>query len=94
MYTLVKVAMAKLESVNIKKKSIEEINKLYQPTWIESVKTVNKHYWVRNMARHTTDVQIVDTSDGSKELDRLITIQKFKDKGLSVDDIEKLIKYM
>jgi hypothetical protein len=46
------------------------------------------------MARHTTDVQIVDTSDGSKELDRLITIQKFKDKGLSVDDIEKLIKYM
>jgi hypothetical protein len=43
------------------------------------------------MARHT-DVQIVDTR-GSKELDRLITIQKFKDKGL-VDDIEKLIKYM
>jgi hypothetical protein len=40
MYTLVKVAMAKLESVNIKNKSIEEINKLYQPTWIESVKTV------------------------------------------------------
>jgi hypothetical protein len=37
-----------------------------------------------------TDVQIVDTSQmvGSKELDRLITIQKFKDKGLSVDDIE------
>jgi hypothetical protein len=71
----------------------EEINKLYQPTRISEVKNC-KHYWVRNMARHTTDVQIVDTSDGSKELDRLITIQKFKDKGLSVDDIEKLIKYM
>jgi hypothetical protein len=55
----------------------EEINKLYQPTLdrISEVKNC-KHYWVRNMARHTTDVQIVDTSQMVQK-NRLITIQKF-----------------
>jgi hypothetical protein len=48
---------------NIKEEVInEEINKLYQPTLIELEVKNCKHYWVRNMVRHTTDVQIVDTS--------------------------------
>jgi hypothetical protein len=44
-----------------------------------------KHYWGSHGYRCSNCGYL---ADGSKELDRLITIQKFKDKGLSVDDIE------
>jgi hypothetical protein len=74
----------------------EEINKLYQPTLdrISEVKNC-KHYWGEKYgSAYYRCSNCGYLADGSKELDRLITIQKFKDKGLSVDDIEKLIKYM
>jgi rubrerythrin len=66
----------------------EEINKLYQPTLdrISEVKNCTLLGWNGSAYYRCSNCGYL--ADGSKELDRLITIQKFKDKGLSVDDIE------
>lgn len=74
----------------------KEINKLFKPTLdrIKEVKECN-HVWSnKNGSAYYRCSKCGYLADGSKELDKLITIQRFTDKGLSQETINKLLKYL
>ena len=74
----------------------KEINKLFKPALdrIEKVKNCN-HIWPdKNGSAYYICSKCGYLADGSKELDRLITIEKWKNKGASQETINKLLKYI
>lgn len=74
----------------------KEINKLFEPILdrIKEVKNCN-HVWPdKNGSAYYRCSECGYLADGSKELDKLITIQKFTDKGLSQENINQLLKYI
>ena len=74
----------------------KEINKLFKPVLdrIEKVKNCN-HVWPdKNGSAYYICSKCGYLADGSKELDRLITIEKWESKGASQETINKLLKYI
>ena len=74
----------------------KEINKLFKPALdrIEKVKNCN-HIWPdKNGSAYYICSKCGYLADGSKELDRLITIEKWKNKGASQETINTLLKYI
>lgn len=74
----------------------KEIDRLFKPT-LDRIKEVKEcsHVWPdKNGSAYYMCSKCGYLADGSKELDKLITIQKFTDKGLSQENINKLLKYI
>lgn len=73
----------------------KEIDRLFKPVLdrIEKVKKC-KHFWPdKDGSAYYRCSKCGYLADGSKELDKLITIEKYKEKGLSQETINQLLKY-
>lgn len=73
----------------------KEIDRLFKPALdrIDEVKNCN-HVWPdKNGSAYYICSKCGYLADGSKELDKLITIENWKSKGLSTDTINKLLPY-
>jgi len=73
----------------------KEIDRLFKPVLdrIEKVKNC-KHFWPdKDGSAYYRCSKCGYLADGSKELDKLITIEKYKEKGLSQETINQLLKY-
>jgi|DEB19_MinimDraft_2_1074335.scaffolds.fasta_scaffold03005_2 rubrerythrin len=74
----------------------KEIDRLFKPVLdrIEKVKNC-KHFWPdKDGSAYYRCSKCGYLADGSKELDKLITIEKYKEKGLSQETINQLLKYL